>query len=150
MRCRLLGACALLVALPLVAAGADAGSDTARRARSLSSDLMSPYCPGRTLADCPSPDAAVVREEIRARLERGESESEVRAALETRFGLDVRGLPRDAFGWIAPIVILVTGAGLLFFALRSLSRRGPRSPELPRASDELERELDAEIRRRGL
>jgi cytochrome c-type biogenesis protein CcmH/NrfF len=111
---------------------------------------MSPYCPGRTLADCPSPDAAVVREEIRARLSRGESEGEVRALLESRFGEDVRGLPRDAFGWTAPIVILVTGAGLLALALRSLSRRDARGSSPVRASPELERELDAEIHRRGL
>jgi cytochrome c-type biogenesis protein CcmH/NrfF len=90
-----------------------------------------------------------VREEIRERLARGEDESEVRALLETRFGGDLGGLPRDALGWAAPVVILVTGAGLLALALRALSRRGAEVRPA-RASPELERELDAEIRRRGL
>jgi cytochrome c-type biogenesis protein CcmH/NrfF len=150
MSCRLPAACALLLAL--LAGGAEAadpGANVGRRAHALSGDLMSPYCPGRTLADCPSPEAAVVREEIRARLGRGESESEVRALLESRFGEGVRGLPREAIGWAGPVVILVTGAALLALALRALSRRGVHGAA-PRAPTDLEEELDAEIRRRGL
>jgi cytochrome c-type biogenesis protein CcmH/NrfF len=147
MGCRLWISALLLAALvPCTALAADA--TTARRAHALSGDLMSPFCPGRTLADCPSPDAAAVREEIRARLERGESEGDVRRLLESRFGDDVHGLPRDAFGWAAPVVILVTGAGLLALALRALSRRDPSSAE--RAPGDVERELDLEMRRRGL
>jgi cytochrome c-type biogenesis protein CcmH len=150
MSCRLAFAAVVLCALlPLAARGADADASLGRRAHALSGDLMSPFCPGRTLADCPSPDAAAVRQEIRERLARGEDESEVRALLETRFGGDLGGLPRDVLGWAAPVVILVTGAALLAFALRALSRRASEAHP-SRASSELERELDAEIRRRGL
>ncbi len=150
MSCRLLIVATLFAALvPLSVIAADADPSVGRRARSLSGDLMSPFCPGRTLADCPSPDAAAVREEIRARLAEGESEDDVRALLETRFGEDVHGFPRDAFGWAAPVVILVTGAGLLAFALRALSRRVARA-DGARAPADLERDLDTEIRRRGL
>jgi cytochrome c-type biogenesis protein CcmH/NrfF len=149
MGCRLLiGALLLGLLFPCAALAADAS--VGRRAHSLSGDLMSPFCPGRTLADCPSPDAAAVREEIRARLGRGESETEVRALLEARFGDDLRGLPRDAIGWVAPVVILVTGAGLVALALRGLSRRAAPPTGAAHEAADLERELDAEIRRRGL
>src|SRR5262249_61611463 len=59
-------ACALLLALTALAASAGAEApaigDTAPAwAYDLPNDLMSPFCPGRSLADCPSPDAASLR-----------------------------------------------------------------------------------------
>ena len=62
----------LLVPLgPVNGAEAETPTEKARAAYALSRELMSPYCPGRTLADCPSPDAAALREEIRDRIEAG-------------------------------------------------------------------------------
>ena len=60
-------ATALLVASTPVPAHAQDDPEVAlaRTAHELSRELMSPYCPGRTLADCPSPDAGAVRDEIR-------------------------------------------------------------------------------------
>jgi cytochrome c-type biogenesis protein CcmH len=141
-------ACLLLVALA-GAAAAGPNASVGQRAHALSADLMSPYCPGRTLSDCPSPDAAVVRQEIRARLDAGQSEEEIRATLEARFGGALRGLPTSAVGWLGPIAILLLGAVALALALRRLSRRealGARAGAPP----EIERALDAELERRGL
>jgi cytochrome c-type biogenesis protein CcmH len=138
----------LLIAVAGVAA-ADPNASVGQRAHALSADLMSPYCPGRTLSDCPSPDAAVVRQEIRARLDAGQSEEEIRATLEARFGGALRGLPTSAVGWLGPIAILLLGAVALALALRRLSRReapGARAAARP----EIERALDAELQRRGL
>ena len=74
----------------------------ARQANELSRDLMSPFCPGRTLADCSSPDAAAVRVEIREALRAGEQPDQVRARIEARFGDHVVGVPRQALGLAAP------------------------------------------------
>ncbi len=133
-----------------VAADEESGREIGRRAYALSRDLMSPYCPGRTLADCPSPDAAAVRQEIRRRMRAGESAARVRADLELRYGDAVSGVPRSAIGWLIPALLIAGGGVLVVFALRRMSRGG--EPELPPSDPggELERELDEEIARRGL
>lgn len=76
------------------AAGASAAQvDT--NAQRLFSQLMSPYCPGLLLADCPSQDAFDLRAEIRARLAAGETPAQVEEALYARFGESIRATIRD-------------------------------------------------------
>lgn len=128
---------------------AEDGGEVGRQAHALSRDLMSPYCPGRTLADCPSPNAAQVREEIRTRMRGGESTQEIRADLESRFGAAVRGVPQSILGWAIPGLILAAGGLVLAIALRRLSARPAPGPAR-QADPELERRLDAELRERGL
>ena len=117
---------ALLVGVGPGRVAADAGelSDrgVSREAHALSSDLMSPYCPGRTLADCPSPDAAALRQEIRTRLAAGETSEQVRAGLERQFGDAVVGVPRTPIGWVLPGIGLLIGVWLL---RRAWSKIGP-------------------------
>jgi cytochrome c-type biogenesis protein CcmH/NrfF len=123
-------------------------TESARRAHRLSSDLMSPYCPGRTLADCPSPDAAALRRELRNLLDAGVPEKEVRTQLEARFGGAISGVPRTRLGWVLPGIALLLGAVALVLALRRLSR-APRDAagEPPVSDPELEAQLDAELER---
>jgi cytochrome c-type biogenesis protein CcmH len=143
------------IALPIVAvlatgmAFAQETRDESRTARGLARELMSPFCPGRTLADCPSPDATAARQEIREMLAAGSSEEQVRRNFEERYGLTIRGVPLSAWGWGIPIALLVVGGAVLGLALRRLAGRQAVAPAAPADSD-LERELDAEIRERGL
>jgi cytochrome c-type biogenesis protein CcmH/NrfF len=121
----------------------DAETERARQANELSRNLMSPFCPGRTLADCGSPDAAVVREEIRTALRTGESPDAIQARIEKRFGEHVIGVPQNEIGWALPISVLAIGAGLLGVALlRSVQK--PRATEPP-ITPEMERELSREL-----
>jgi len=115
----------------------------ARQANELSRDLMSPFCPGRTLADCSSPDAAVVRQEIRDALKTGEQPEEIRARIEARFGDHVIGVPRQLVGWLIPILALLAGAGALLWILRRAVQRPAPSPRT--LSPELEARLSREI-----
>ena len=115
----------------------------ARAAHELSRELMSPYCPGRTLADCPSPDAGAVRDEIRAALRAGESVDSIRARIESRFGAQVIGVPTTLLGWMIPVVVLAAGAIALVLALRrAVSRPG----SLPRVSSDVAARLEQELR----
>ena len=134
--------CALL-ALSACAPRQDPDVERAREANELARDLMSPFCPGRTLADCGSPDAAVVREEIRKALGAGESPESVRARIETRFGDRVVGVPRERTGWLLPIAALVAGAGVLALVIRrALQPPAASAPIPPEVARELTRELD--------
>jgi len=134
--------CALL-ALSACAPRQDPDVERAREANELARDLMSPFCPGRTLADCGSPDAAVVREEIRKALGAGESPESVRARIETRFGDRVVGVPRERTGWLLPIAALVAGAGVLALVIRrALQPPSASAPIPPEVERELTRELD--------
>ena len=129
--------------------------DLARAAHAFSQQVMSPFCPGRTLTDCPSPDATALRAEIRRQFELGVSEESVRRALEARYGDTVVGLPRSALAWLLPILALAAGAVLLGFTALRLSRPRSAAPAAPAApahevEAQLAAELDEEIGSRGL
>lgn len=139
---------AVVVLLPLAGFADQAEEERGREAYALSRELMSPYCPGRTLADCPSPNAAALREEIREQLAAGASTKEVRADLERRFGDQVRAVPRGPLIWGIPILVLLAGAIALAVALRRLS--SPQGKQAEEISPELEQEIERELRDRGL
>jgi cytochrome c-type biogenesis protein CcmH len=121
----------------------DPETQRARQANELSRNLMSPFCPGRTLADCGSPDAAVVRDEIRAALREGESPDAIQKRIEARFGDHVIGVPQQGIGWALPISVLLIGAGLGAVAvLRMVQRPRATGPAIP---PEVERELAREL-----
>lgn len=138
---------ALALAFALLAVNVTAQDEIelgrARAAHELSRELMSPYCPGRTLADCPSPDAGAVRDEIREALRAGESSDSIRARIEERFGARVVGVPTSLLGWMLPILLLVAGAVVLVLVLRrALARPAPAQ----RVSSEMVARLTRELR----
>ncbi len=122
--------------------------ERARDAHAFARSIMSPFCPGRTLTDCPSPDAAALREEIRQLLRAGVSEEAIRSELENRFGGAVVAEPRGVWARIIPLSILGAGLVALVVVLRNLSARRP-APDASASSD-LARELDADLDSRGL
>ena len=99
------------------------------RAQRLFGDLMSPFCPGLTLATCPSWGADSLRDDIRTRLERGESPREIRAAYAEAWGDEILGAPRwRGLGlvlWLMPAAALLAGA----LALRRWARRAREAPD---------------------
>lgn len=150
LRLASLGLLSLAACLLLASAGAAQTEDTSptersRRALALAGDLMSPFCPGRTLADCPSPDAAVWREDIRTWMNAGVPDSEIRARLQARMPeQDLSALPGGPLGWMVPILILVAGLGILYAALRRVTAASGE-PELdPELEEKLLNELESE------
>ncbi len=141
MGIRVIAAILLLAVASNVAAATE--MEEARTAYSISRDLMSPFCPGRTLADCPSPDAAAVRVEILERIRAGVPPETVRHDLERRFGETVKGIPKSFVGWLVPILVLAGGAVVLVLSLRRLSRAGSRGA-IPAGQEEIERQLREE------
>lgn len=118
-------------------------SDVSTSTDRIMAEIMSPYCPGRLLRDCPSGQALQLKEKIVSRLESGESEEKIFADLIATFGEEVRAAPRArGFGlvaWLAPSVFLFFGLILtvLWLKNRSLSRgEEPAAPGLDAEAEE--------------
>lgn len=79
----------------------------------LQTNIMSPYCQGLTLADCPTSGAVAMRERIRAWLVEGHSEEWIMEQLVAEFGEWIRSAPAFAgFGllaWLTPGAALILG-----------------------------------------
>jgi cytochrome c-type biogenesis protein CcmH/NrfF len=128
-----------------------AGPGTAEtEAQAIFGAVMSPYCPGLLLANCPSPYAEDLRNAVRAELRQGRTASEVEAGLYATFGDRVRASPpaRGAglVAWTFPAVALAaTGAWLLTMVGRP--RRDDHPAQPPPPADDLEclRRLDDEL-----
>jgi cytochrome c-type biogenesis protein CcmH/NrfF len=139
-----------LGAAPAVAGGSDPKADAAR----IFHEVMSPFCPGLTLADCPSQQAFALRDEISVRLAWGVSPGTVRAELVQRYGVailaDPTPTPIGAVLWGTPVALaLLAAIGLAFFVRRSVGRaqidrdcKRVDSPGLVRLLDDLLHALD--------
>ncbi len=134
--------------LVCLSAGAVFAESEAKWAYELSDELMSPYCPGRALSECPSGNADAMRRWIIEQEEAGVSRAEVEEALYARFGDQLRQAPRaEGVGIVAYAVpaaaFLVGGIVLVTLLTR---RRASDDSALPPEDPELARELDEELR----
>ena len=117
----------------------------------LAAELMSPFCPGRTLADCPSPNAANIRMWILVQAAAGRTKADVEDELLQRYGDRIRSAPKaEGFGWAAylvPVGVVVGGGLLVAYVLRRMTRGAPTPPSaVARAVDpEAERRVDEEL-----
>jgi cytochrome c-type biogenesis protein CcmH/NrfF len=143
----------------LVALGAPAQAEEEPWSYSVWRETMSPFCPGRTLADCPSSQADSLRLWIQMQEAAGRSREDVEAELVERYGDVVLGAPRAQGLGIAAYAVplaafLVGGVGLALFLRRHTRRSGgPPGPAAsgsrapPAADPDLERLVDEELRR---
>lgn len=146
-----------LLALLLVTAGFahSAELDQAKedQARQIFDSVMSPFCPGRLLRDCPSSAAGELKDEIRKKVSDGQSNQEVMADLVSRYGSQVEAAPAmqgfGAFAWLAPFVFLVLGLAMIKVWLkRRISAPTPALPEI-KIDPEMQARIDAEIGKIG-
>jgi cytochrome c-type biogenesis protein CcmH/NrfF len=123
MRTAALALFAVLAAAPSLAAEP---AEKEQWAYDLAHDLMSPYCPGRALAECPSPQADQLRLWILDQARAGATREEVEAELAANFGDQIRQTPRaEGIGLVAyavPAAALVVGGAFLAFYLRRNGR----------------------------
>jgi cytochrome c-type biogenesis protein CcmH/NrfF len=130
--------------------------------QTLSNDLMSPYCPGRTIASCPSPQARKLEDHIRAEAEAGKSREEIEAALVARFGEDIRGYEAQPLllygsalvGLLALVALVIAGrrwarkpaaagVGAAAVGVGAAGVAAAAAPNLPPSQAELDRLEDA-------
>jgi cytochrome c-type biogenesis protein CcmH/NrfF len=123
-------------------------------ANDISSEIMSPYCPGVTLHDCPSEQAIALRERIVAWAAAGWSRGRILETLEAEFGPQIRAVPpaegKGILAWLLPALGAVAGVAVAWTVARRWSSRGrfAASPAPPaRASEEDRMRVNAELAR---
>lgn len=151
-------AIALLVALVgTTCAQATASPQVEREARRLFTLVMSPYCPGLTLADCTSSAAAALRDSIRAGLGRGATSEQIMDELAATFGDEILALPPNRgvarLAWLAPIAVLAVSLAFLLWRLQRRRQVAPvpavptPASMTPAIDDARRRQLEDELRR---
>jgi cytochrome c-type biogenesis protein CcmH/NrfF len=89
----------------------------------LSNDLMSPYCPGRTIASCPSKNARMLEDHILAEAQAGKTREEIEQQLVTRFGTDIVGYKPPPLVLYGTVLGGALALGLLLVAGRRWVRK---------------------------
>lgn len=99
------------------------------RYRNLSHELRCMQCQNQSIADSPVGLAGDLRREVRQLLEQGKTDQEIRQHMRDRYGDFIlfrpEFSPRNAWLWITPILLLLTG---LFVALRIIRKRVNLAP----------------------
>jgi len=139
----------VVVVAAIAFAGSAARSEEQRWSRELERELMSPYCPGRSLIECPSPAATELRLWIQGQEQAGVSRAAVEQRLFQQFGDKLRQSPRaegwGLFSYLVPAGVLLAGGAFAFGFLRRQSRAVAAAPVSALADPELAREIDREL-----
>lgn len=116
--------CVILVTAHVLVGSSIAHGDANEEARRVYGSVMSPFCPGRLLSDCPSEQATRLKDQILDDLNSGKTSKEVLNQLEGRFGPAVRAMPTGAgmglVAWVVPPIffIIALAAGSLWLSRR--------------------------------
>ncbi len=142
---------AIVFTLALSLSAAPASAQPAGWAYDLARDMMSPFCPGRTLADCPSPQADTLKMWIVVQESAGRTRQDVEDALYERYGDVILAAPRaEGIGIAAyaiPVVAFLGGGGLIVWLLRRLTAQSGENSEAKLAVVPGTRAPDAELER---
>ena len=132
------------------AAEGEAAAEPEGWAYKISHDLMSPFCPGRTLSACPSPQADELRMWVIVQEASGRSREDVEAELYERYGEVLRAAPlAEGFGLTAyafPVIAFLAGGVVVAVFLRRQTRAvADPAPSAPASDPELESAIDREL-----
>lgn len=112
------GLLAMVVTPPALADPEDVAND-------ISSEIMSPFCPGVTLHDCPSDSATDLRQRIVGWAEDGLGRDAIMTRLEDEYGRSIYARPPGRSGtlaWVIPLLLGLGAAGAGWVVLRRVTR----------------------------
>ena len=120
------------------------------RARRLSQELRCVVCQNQSIDESNAPLAHDLRVIVRERLTAGDSDAQVLAFVEARYGAFVllrpRFRPQTLLLWLAPVLLL---AGAAIFVLRARWRRGEARREAAPLTPDEQKRLDDLLRADG-
>ena len=98
-----------------------------QRVRRISSVVRCPTCRGLSAAQSDAPPAEAIREEVRRRVQAGETDAQVKGYLVSRYGEDILLQPKsDGVGlvvWALPLIGVTLAVGGLVLVLRKRRMR---------------------------
>ena len=123
----------LVAALAVGARGKSGPPTEDQRVERISSVVRCPTCRGLSAAQSDAPSAEAIRDEVRRRVELGETDAQIKDYLISRYGEDILLQPRNRVVWVLPVLGGAAGVGGLVLVLR---RRGVRTGRKASAADE--------------
>ncbi len=100
--------------------------EISRTTNDVTNEVMSPFCPGKTLAMCPSPAAAEVRRDIQQMARDGMKKEEIKTELIQKYGDEFELVEPDGFDNALILGLIFAGlllcVGVVLFITR---RRAP-------------------------
>jgi cytochrome c-type biogenesis protein CcmH/NrfF len=96
--------------------------------QSLSQEIMSPYCPGKTLAMCPSGGAAELRRRIQDKAEHGKSKAQIKEEIIDEIGEKYRREEPPTSDNISLAALVLLGLLFCFGAVWYLARGAEDEP----------------------
>lgn len=116
----------------------------------LADELMSPFCPGRTLSACPSPQARTLVVWLGMQEGAGRSREEVQEELVAQYGEEILPAPAPGgFGltaYLFPVVAFLVGGAVVWGFLRGQTA-APATPITPAPAGHVDPELEAIVDR---
>ena len=126
---------ASVVAPAALASGHLSEAEVTRRADAIASQLRCPVCQNLSVKDSPSSVAAAFHARVRELVRAGRSDQQIKAFFVARYGdWILLSPPRRGIAlavWLAPLLVLLIGALVVFTAVRRWTRHGR---ELDRAA----------------
>lgn len=103
--------------------------------RDLANELMSPYCPGRTIASCTSSNARKLEDFILEQAEEGKSKEEIEQILVEEFGREKLGTVRSPHVvWTGSAIALLAAIVIGVWARRRLVASRRHEPQFAAAA----------------
>ncbi len=104
-----------------------------QRVDRISSVVRCPTCRGLSAAQSDAPSAEAIRDEVRRRVQLGETDAQIKDYLISRYGEDILLQPRSRVVWVLPVLGVAAAVGGLVLVLR---RRGVRPGRKASEADE--------------
>lgn len=90
----------------------------------VSGRVMSPFCPGLTLDECPTDQSASLRAELESMIRQGSTNQEIDEWVVQNYGEVALATPSGMSAWLAPVAVGVAGLALtVAFVSRLATRR---------------------------
>lgn len=139
----------LATGVMLVVMAPNALADAQDVAREVSEKIISPFCPGVTLHDCPSADGDQMRREILAMAESGMTADEIIDELVAERGDAILATPSNPFARLLPALLVAFGAIVALFLMSRWTKRRAleRASEASQVSDKEHRRIEKELER---